>query len=222
MKNSESEYSKAKNESIVLAFSISTVINIALAYVNIKIWWGKMLFEVFSKLIVFFASWKIISEFILKIKIKLWEQNSDNFVLKGKWYVIHYSDNKKYADYVRLGSVIIKQRMDEYYFVEGKNYNEDESSNFSSWRGIGPYRLLPELSELSGTFDVVRSDSRVNTDGLHILTISADRQSMVGTFYNVNCDTRVKPMEGVIMLFKDKERRDQAYQNWLEKRKQNT
>lgn len=221
MKNGESQYSKAKNDSIVLAFSISAIVNIALAYVNISIWWGKMLFEVFSKLLVFLVSWKILSDIILKIKVRLWEKSSDNFVLKGKWYVIHFSENKKYADYVRLGSVIIKQRMDEYYFVEGKNYSHSESSNFSSWRGIGAYRLLPELSELSGTFDVVRGSSRVNTDGLHILTISSDRQSMVGAFYNVNCDTKVKPMEGVIMLFRDKEKLDATYKSLLEQR-QNT
>jgi len=213
----ESQYSKAKKDSMIYAFSISIIICIPLSYVSIDVWWGKLMFEMATKTTLLLLSWKVIYEWLLNRKEKSWEKNNKNLVLRGLWHVVHYSDDEKYKSYLRLGTVILEQTMDKYFFKEGRNsspnveYNKHKGKSFlvernddrpATWGSFGNYIYSKRHGQLSGTFDVFRDAGE--TDGMHIITVK-DCENMNGLFFNVNSIEPNKPKRGTIYLFKDKE-----------------
>jgi len=227
----ESQYSKAKKESMVYAFSISIIICIPLSYVSIEVWWGKLMFEMATKTALLFFSWKGIYEWILKYKVKRWEKNNKNLVLKGNWYVVHYSDEKNFKSYLRYGKVKLEQTMDKYFFKEGRNYSravkndkigkpvlkDKQKREEATWASFGKYIYSETHKVLSGTFDVDREKGG-KTDGMHFLTVeSCDK--MTGHFFNVNSKVPNKPKKGLIELFKNKDTAKNRYIELYNERK---
>ncbi|MCL2751496.1 MAG: hypothetical protein FWE62_01930 [Firmicutes bacterium] len=66
--NHESQYAKEKRNSMIMAFSIAAVANIALSYVKIDVWWGKFIFEVAARIAALLISGAMIYELILRVK----------------------------------------------------------------------------------------------------------------------------------------------------------
>ncbi|MDR2037640.1 MAG: hypothetical protein LBQ60_06930 [Bacteroidales bacterium] len=85
----ESKYSKAKENSMVLAFSISIVIKIFLSDIHVVPQY-KILFEVIATAILVLLTWKVTSKVILCFEVWRWRKKNSNFDIGGKWYVLHY------------------------------------------------------------------------------------------------------------------------------------
>lgn len=252
--NEESQYSKAKTESLVTALAVSLVIGVAFSYVPFTLLWQKVLFEIISNIIVFLLSWKLISSLLLKLKVKLWEKKHLNFVIGGQWYVLHFCNRadsgktvskkeKEILDahnrYLRIGTVNIVQNMDEIRLEGGRNYSltdvfNEEIENIdldqlnidhnlftsgAKWYSTNVYRLSCFSKELFGIFNVKRDSDNNEADGVHFLTVE-NSDFITGRFYNSTNTNPMKPHEGEIRFYRNKEKAKEAFLRALNERKQ--
>ncbi|MCL2751497.1 MAG: hypothetical protein FWE62_01935 [Firmicutes bacterium] len=157
-------------------------------------------------------------------------------MLKGEWHVVHYSNDPKYRGYVRIGTVVIEQKMDEYYLVKGKNSSVKNGNkvDHSDWYSYGAYKFSPGHRKFSGVFDCSefvdheagkskedksKEDKPKTVVGWHELRIlGTSNQRMIGDFYNAHCDEERKPKEGKMKLFIDQEEAQQEYGQLLVRR----
>ena len=235
----ESQYSKAKENSMVWAFSISMVIKVLLPYIpGIK--QDNLIFEVVSTIVLVIVSWKLIYEGILLFRVWSWKKRN-KFDISGKWYVLHYYKGDEideklaneerlrletHKDYIRIGTVNIRQKMDVIFLDQGLNYIPEKNINVdnidldslsseigangrftqgSSWNSTNEYRFLVHSKELSGIFNVVNPIIQNDADGVHLLRVH-DNQNIVGRYYNATSDSSKKPIVGEIRLYRDKAR----------------
>lgn len=252
--NEESLYAKAKTESLVSALAVSLIIGIAFSYVPLTVLWQKLAFEIISNIIVFLLSWKLISNLLLKLKIKLWEKKHSDFVIDGHWYVLHFCNRTEsgknvtkkekeildaHNQYLRIGTVRIVQNMDEIRLEGGRNYSltdicDDEITNIdldqlnsdhnlfttgAKWYSTNVYRLSCFSKELFGIFNVKRDSDHNEADGVHFLTVEKS-DLITGRFYNSTNTNPMKPHEGEIRFYRNKETAKEAFLRALKERKQ--
>lgn len=252
--NEESQYAKARTESLVTALAVSLIIGIAFSYVPLTVLWQKLAFEIISNIIVFLLSWKLIGSILLKLKVKLWERKHLNFVIGGQWYVLHFCNRsepgknvskkeKEILDahnrYLRIGTVNIVQNMDEIRLECGRNYSltehcDEEIENIdldrlntehnlftsgAKWYSTNVYRLSCFSKELFGIFNVKRDSDHNEADGVHFLTVETS-DLITGRFYNSTNTNPMKPHEGEIRFYRNKEIAKNEFLRALKERKQ--
>jgi len=207
---------------VPIALLVSSVLTLLSENIPIEPFFLKELVIAVCSLLL---SWTAVYLFIGKIITIIWNKIYNRYYIGGKWYSIYYSKNPT-QKYIRVGTLIFKQKIDEVKMIDLIVRNAiiknnqvcgfEDSADYPEQRistGKGKYYIDFENSTIRGFFEMKRNDQSNNIDGSNIITITKPTkkqrgpQRMEGNFYNAEVHTKQnnRPTTGSNALFKNKQ-----------------
>jgi len=207
---------------VPIGLFLSSVLSLLLKKMPIKPIFVKELVITVGSLLL---SWTVVYLFIGKVINMVWNKIYKRYYIGGKWYSIYYS-KKPTQKYVRVGTLLFKQKIDEVIMIDLIVRNAiiknnqvcgfEDPADYPGQRistGKGKYYIDFENLTIRGFFEMKRHDSSNNIDGSNIITIipptteQKSPQRMEGNFYNAEAHITQnhRPTTGSNALFRNKQ-----------------